>query len=60
MDAEQTSVDFLLTLVEYQSWTGRKLLDAAKRIPDEELHGGALSGGTVFDALLHILDVSYS
>ncbi len=60
MDAEQTSVDFLPALVDYQSWTGRKLLDAAERLPDGELHAGALSGGTVFDALLHILDVSYS
>ena len=52
--------DYLRTLVAYHAWTGNRLLAAAERLSSDELNGGSLSHGSVFDTLLHILDVSYS
>jgi uncharacterized damage-inducible protein DinB len=60
MEPTPVSRDYLQTLVGYHVWAGRRLLDAAGKLTPEELQTGSPSSGTIFNALRHILDVSYS
>jgi len=52
--------EYLFTLAKYHAWQGRELLKAAARLQPEQLRSGSLSHGSVFDTLVHVLDVNGS
>ena len=49
-----------VTLVEYNIWADRRLLNAAEQIPDHLLRTGTLSKGNAFVTLKHILEAQRS
>jgi uncharacterized damage-inducible protein DinB len=48
------------TLVRYHAWAGQKLLDTASLLPADQLASGSLSQGSLFQALVHVVDVNQS
>src|SRR5579871_6347323 len=49
-----------VTLIEYNKWANRLLLDTAEKVPDDLLRAGNLTRGSAFQTLQHMLDAEWA